>query len=153
MEDRLGLDRALHEWLATPLGRSWQATKVWQLRKVLPRLFGTAALQIGCTGGVNLLDSCVIPSRIHYGLQSYDASNFVRGIPEALPIDSKSIDVVLMPHTLDFAQDPHQVLREVQRVLRPDGHAVIIGFNPISLWGAWRMLPYMKRRAPWNGLF
>ena len=153
MEDRLESDRALHEWFATPLGRSWQAAKVWHLRKVLPRLFGTAALQIGCTGGVDLLDSCVIPSRIHYGLRCHNASNFVRGIPEALPFDAKSIDVVLMPHTLDFTQDPHQVLREVQRVLSPDGHAVIIGFNPLSLWGAWRMLPFMKRHTPWDGLF
>jgi SAM-dependent methyltransferase len=38
-------------------------------------------------------------------------------------------------HTLELAQDPHQALREVERVLMPEGRVVIVGFNPASLWG------------------
>ena len=99
------------------------------------------------------MESCVVPTRIHYGLQQYDSNIFVRGLPEALPFEGKSVDVVLMPHTLDFAEDPHQVLREVQRVLSPEGYAVILGFNPISLWGFWRVLVKRQRRVPWCGQF
>jgi SAM-dependent methyltransferase len=54
---------------------------------------------------------------------------------DALPFPANSIDLVLMPHTLDFARDPHATVAEVERVLRPEGRVVIVGFNPMSLWG------------------
>ncbi|HUN94371.1 MAG TPA: methyltransferase domain-containing protein [Burkholderiaceae bacterium] len=52
-----------------------------------------------------------------------------------LPFASQSIDLVVMPHILEFAPEPHQVLREVDRVLVAEGHVIISGFNPTSLWG------------------
>ncbi len=52
----------------------------------------------------------------------------------ALPFESASLDLVLMPHTLERAADPHATLREVARVLVPEGHVVIAGLNPLSLW-------------------
>jgi len=54
---------------------------------------------------------------------------------EELPFAAQSIDLVVMPHVLEFAQEPHQVLREVDRVLVPEGQVIITGFNPASLWG------------------
>ncbi len=54
---------------------------------------------------------------------------------EQLPFASQSMDLVVLPHALEFAEDPHRVLREVERVLMPEGQVVISGFNPISLWG------------------
>jgi SAM-dependent methyltransferase len=54
---------------------------------------------------------------------------------DALPFDSASLDLVVLPHTLELAHDPHQTLREVERVLVPEGRVVIVGFNPASLWG------------------
>ena len=59
----------------------------------------------------------------------------VRGSPEFLPIETNSIDLVLLPHVLEFSSNPHQILREVQRVLMPEGHVIVCGFNPRSLWG------------------
>lgn len=55
-----------------------------------------------------------------------------------LPFPSSSLDLVVMPHTLEVTADPHLTLREVERVLRPEGRLVMTGFNPASLWGAWR---------------
>lgn len=55
---------------------------------------------------------------------------------DALPFPANSIDLVVMPHTLDFCRDPHLSLREVERVLVPEGRVVIVGFNPLSAWGA-----------------
>jgi SAM-dependent methyltransferase len=55
---------------------------------------------------------------------------------EELPFETQSLDLVVLPHVLEFASDPHQVLREVDRVLRPEGRMIISGFNPVSLWGA-----------------
>jgi SAM-dependent methyltransferase len=54
---------------------------------------------------------------------------------EALPFPSSSLDLVVMPHTLELAQDPHLALSEASRVLMPEGRLVIVGFNPVSLWG------------------
>jgi SAM-dependent methyltransferase len=69
---------------------------------------------------------------------------------EALPIASESVDLLLLPHVLEFAADPHQVLREVDRVLRPEGRVIVSGFNPISIWGARQVFlkPLPKRVAP-----
>jgi SAM-dependent methyltransferase len=53
-----------------------------------------------------------------------------------LPFASQSIDLVVLTHVLEFSAEPHQVLREVERVLIPEGQVIICGFNPASLWGA-----------------
>jgi SAM-dependent methyltransferase len=54
---------------------------------------------------------------------------------DALPFPDASIDLVVLPHALELARDPHHTLREVERVLVPEGRVVIAGFNPASLWG------------------
>jgi SAM-dependent methyltransferase len=63
---------------------------------------------------------------------------------DALPFPSDSIDLVVLPHALEFANDPHQVLREVERVLRPEGRIVISGLNPASLWGLRQRLSHAR---------
>ncbi len=55
---------------------------------------------------------------------------------EDLPFETQSLDLIVMPHVLEFCPEPHQLLREVERVLLPEGRVIITGFNPISLWGA-----------------
>jgi len=59
---------------------------------------------------------------------------------EALPFPSNSLDLVVLPHALELARDPHHTLREVERVLVPEGRVVIAGFNPASLWGMWQRM-------------
>ncbi len=54
---------------------------------------------------------------------------------DALPFDTHSLDLVVLPHTLELAADPHRTLREVERVLVAEGRVVILGFNPASMWG------------------
>jgi SAM-dependent methyltransferase len=54
---------------------------------------------------------------------------------DALPFPNASIDLVVLPHSLELARDPHRALREVERVLVPEGRVIIAGFNPASLWG------------------
>lgn len=68
----------------------------------------------------------------------------------ALPFASNSIDLIVLPHVLEFSDDPHQILREVERVLIPEGQVLILGFNPISLWGM-RRLCGRAAEFPWNG--
>lgn len=69
----------------------------------------------------------------------------VEGLDE-LPFRPQSVDLVVMPHVLEFAHDPHQTLREVERILRPEGRVVVCGFNPVSLWGVRAALPASRQR-------
>jgi SAM-dependent methyltransferase len=63
-----------------------------------------------------------------------------------LPFEAQSVDLVVLPHTLEFTPDPHRLLREVERVLMPDGRLVIAGFNSLSLWGMRQSIGRMTRR-------
>lgn len=155
------------DWFDTPLGRSLQAVEAHRLRAVLPSLYGTVALQLGRIGKLDLLDACIAPTRI---VVEEDSDWYGGNCPveqrltglrtvcaqaqaDALPLDERSIDVALLPHTLDFSDDPHPVLREVSRVLRPEGHVVILGFNPMSLWGVRRLVARHPRSVPWSAHF
>jgi SAM-dependent methyltransferase len=140
-------------WFDSALGRALQAAESQQLRAVLPTLYGTVALQLGRIGEFDLMDACVAPTRILLDTRAGSERCQVRALVEELPLDGKSVDVAILPHTLDFSTDPHQVLRETARVLRPEGHAVVLGFNPVSLWGVRRLFARRPRAAPWCGNF
>ena len=64
---------------------------------------------------------------------------------DALPFPDSSIDLVVLPHALELARDPHHALREVERVLVPEGHVVISGFNPASLWGLRQRFGHLRQ--------
>ena len=53
----------------------------------------------------------------------------------AWPWPADSLDLVVLPHTLERSADPHACLREVARVLIPEGQVLITGLNPWSWWG------------------
>ena len=65
---------------------------------------------------------------------------------DALPFEAASLDLVVLPHALELARDPHLALREVERVLVPEGRVIIVGFNPASLWGTRQKLGRLRRR-------
>ena len=75
-----------------------------------------------------------------------------RGDGAELPVVSASVDLVLLPHVLEFSENPHQILREVERVLVPDGHLVLTCFNPMSLWGIRNTFTRLDS-YPWSGRF
>lgn len=156
LQQRSAHRRRLNAWFERPLGRALLANEAHRLRAILPGLFGTVAVQLGRAGRIDLLDSCMAPTRVVFDLPNgvpSTARTAVMSVPDALPLDQRSVDVALLPHTLEFAPDPHQVLREVQRVLAPEGHVVILGFNPFSLWGLRKLVTRRSRRVPWCGQF
>jgi len=111
-------------------------------------IFGFHAIQIGLPE-CPFLDQSRIAAR---WTVDYDAPAQVRADPHWLPFPENSLDLVVLPHGLEFTADPHQLLREVYRAVRPEGQVVISGFNPFSLFGAKR---YFGREQvpPWNGSF
>ena len=71
----------------------------------------------------------------------------------ALPFPESSLDMVALPHTLELCGDPHSALREVARVLVPEGRVVISGFNPVSLWGLRQRRDHVYQRFGRSALF
>ncbi|MEE8482148.1 MAG: methyltransferase domain-containing protein [Acidiferrobacterales bacterium] len=142
------------DWFDSPLGLSLQACEANRLRSILPSLYASNAVQLGRLGNRDLFESCTAPRRILLDIPIVAGDCTVQAAPEALPFEHNSIDMALLPHTLDFSIDPHQVLREVERVLMPESHVVILGFNPLSFWGLKRKLTRKRNvQTPWNGQF
>jgi SAM-dependent methyltransferase len=137
------------DWLETPQGRyvlDWERSKYDQL---VADIFGFNAAQVGLPG-IDYLRA----NRMPFRFRSDDAGAAeVRSDPQFLPFASNSLDLVVLPHVLEFDDNPHQVLREVERVLVPEGSVVVAGFNPFSLWGAKRKLSRRKELPPWRGRY
>ena len=147
---------SLERWFDASPGRLLLNAEKDFLDEIGRELFGYYLLQVGCLRfGEDLL--CQSQARHHVRLSPGEFSRFVPGRvggdPAALPIKSDTIDNVVLPHTLDFSGDPHQVLREVERILIPEGRVVILGFNPWGVWGAWRWLRIRRKAIPWCGHF
>lgn len=138
-------------WLESPLGRYVLAKEQALFDRTLQDIFGFNALQIGLTQ-VNFLENCRIPYKFSVGNLSENLNCQVIAISHQLPILANSIDLILLPHTLDFSEDPHHTLTEAERVLVGEGHLIIAGFNPISSWGLKRLM-YRKSQEPWNAQF
>ena len=145
---------ALSTWLETAPGRYVLAWEQEQFDALVADIFGFNAVQIGLLELPALRSNRMpfvfaageFPDPTSHGDRTNDdggdgrasASRMpaqIRVHLEELPFASQSIDLLVLPHALEFADDPHRVLREVERVLMPEGQVVISGFNPMSLWG------------------
>lgn len=148
---------SLHEWFARVPGSLIVDAEVDELNRMLPDLFGYHLLQVGRLGEADLMAQSRILHRHEVRIDDSTVCaprySTVRGLARSLPIESHSVDVLILPHVLEFEDDPHAALREVFRVLVPEGHLIIFGFNPWSLLGFWRLV--LRRRAvmPWRGSF
>jgi SAM-dependent methyltransferase len=156
-EDPVAARRALRRWYKGNLGQTLLNEERQILDDVLPNLFGYHLLQVGAPVDVNLLEA----SRVSHCMVLDDTPDGERGNmlhclygeAAALPIASDSVDVLVLPHTLEFEANPHEVLREADRALVPEGHVVILGFSPWSLWGIWRLAAGWRNHTPWCGRF
>lgn len=130
----------LSAWLNTPLGQYLLGWEKQLLDKAVEDIFGYNALQLGLPI-LPALENNRMPNRWLVLEKDLSPSDISSAKPDlitnfdALPFEEQSIDLVILPHTLDLAADPHATLREVTRVLRPEGKVVITCINPASLWG------------------
>ncbi|WP_148862673.1 class I SAM-dependent methyltransferase [Marinobacter fonticola] len=145
---------AFEGWFQTPLGRALLADQRAQIDAQLARHSGAHQLLISVSHRLPLARSTDFSMRMmttpHW--TSHLPDGLVVCNPEELPFPSESVDLVVMHHTHDFSERPHQVVREAARILRSSGHLVIIGFNPFSLWGL-RKLMARRQQPPWSGRF
>jgi len=139
----------LSDWFATPRGEYVLRWERGQFDSAVEDVFGFNAVQVGLPR-IDFLRRNRIVLRTHLGLET--GSELLADSVD-LPLASGSIDLVVLPHVLEFSADPHGILREAARVLMPDGQIVISGFNPLSLWGMRRALGPGRREFPWCGRF
>ena len=136
------------EWIESPLGQYLIGHEQAYFDKTVADVFGYNAFQLGLPE-IDFLKSSRIPLQCRVG----PAANVdVRSDFRDLPIASNSADLVLLPHLLEFAEHPHQILREVARVLMPEAHVILSVFNPYSLWGL-RHAFHRQQDFPWRGRF
>ena len=146
--------KRLREWYNKPLGKMLQTHEREQLDEILSDMFGYYLVQVGYPHDENLFGSSRISTRFVIDTDNGEKDSLsLRAAPDHLPIATNCLDVLLLPHTLEFEDDPHQVLREADRVLMPEGHLIILGFNPWGLWGLWRLILSRLGQPPWCGRF
>lgn len=125
----------------------WQKFFGYHLLKV-----GALSHEISCEASpIKHQISCCV-SRSFSGYHSDCKANII-GELDDLPILEHSIDVCLLSHALEFSLDPHHVIREANRVIIPNGYLIITGFNPLSLAGLNTLVPYRRKKNPWNEHF
>jgi len=144
-----GARAALAEWLATPQGRYVLDWEVAQFERATEDVFGYRAVQAGLPG-FDFLRGNRMPFRFSLALE---AGATLAADPLQLPLASQSVDLVALPHVLEWAADPHLVLRETERVLIPEGQVVISGFNPLSLWRLRQAFASRSAGAPWDARY
>ncbi len=144
---------ALRDWFSTPAGMRLAVMERRMIMRLSQDIFGYQAIQVHDFGvGENLLEDCPVKQHWMLDLGASEHSALL-AIGEQLPVATDSVDLVLLPHSLDFAIDPYSVVREVERVLIPEGRVLIVGFNPISLWGLYRLVLRWQHKVPWCGHF
>ena len=158
------------DWLKTPPGKYLLAWEREQFNQTVSDIFGYHALQLGFPE----LDALRANRILHQWLAvptfanavkhrtALDASSSQQNAkplaalvtdPGVLPFSANSLDLLVLPHTLELSQDPHATLREVERVLVPDGRVVISGLNPTSLWAMRQRRAHFYQRFGRSDLF
>ncbi|MGI4812408.1 MAG: class I SAM-dependent methyltransferase [Janthinobacterium lividum] len=144
-------------WTDSPAGRYILQWEQAQLDLMASDIFGYNAVQLGLPQLDGLRENRM-PSRAialdagSPASQPFELPSAVSGRTTLwcdfleLPFETQSIDLLVLPHTLEFARDPHTLLREAARVLVPEGRLIIIGFNSLSLWGMRHSIGRMSRR-------
>jgi SAM-dependent methyltransferase len=133
-------------WFEGPLGRHVIAAEQALMERALAQAFGFLLVQVGHWGTPGaLLGGSRVPRNL-IAAPTPAERDAVRCEPHELPFPASSVDVVVLPHTLERVQQPHAVIREAERVLVGEGHLVVLGFRPWGAWGVKRLLAH--RRFP-----
>jgi SAM-dependent methyltransferase len=139
---------SLSGWFATPQGAYVLAWELAQYDSAVDDVFGFRAVQVGLPE-VDFLRQNRIQFRFTLALEPGAA---LAADPLQLPLASQSADLIALPHVLEFHPNPHEVLREAERVLMPEGQMIISGFNTASLWRL-RQLFSFRKESPWDAKF
>jgi SAM-dependent methyltransferase len=141
-----------NHWLTQFLGKCVLEAEQKTLTRIYAEYYGKYAVLIGVPHQYSLLTSNVMSNHVmisplinkHAHIESIESDFY------ELPIVPGSIDLVVLPHTLEFVDNPHRLLLEACKIVKPEGDIIILGFNPFSFWGLKKYLTKNKNN-PWNG--
>jgi len=135
----------LQSWYSSALGQELYKEEVNAIKQLLDTCFGYNILQLGQISSENILESTRIKNKTllncHINNVNQDA---IVCLLQRLAIKSNRVDVVLLYHCLEFDEYPHEILREVERILVPEGKLFIVSFNPYSMMGIWHYFLRIK---------
>jgi len=142
----------LERWYQGVLGQRLLEQITNKLDTVLNSSFGYYLLKAGT---VSIPDSKLTRCRIRYQFDFSSNSDFydVQSKLYALPVASESVDLFILFHGLSQSSQPHEILREIDRVLIPEGKLIVIDFNPFSLWGVRHFFQSWLEKPPWSGRY
>ena len=154
----------MNEWFFTSLGKSVLSLEVEKCAEWLPSGYYPSSLQIGFPWldfvssiesrqkfTIDTMPAATIPDMPEISEINSEQNFRIISSPAALPFAEKSMDLVVLPHTLDFCHNPHEVLRQVNQILVAEGCIVIIGFNAMSAYGLIHWLKKRTKTLPWRG--
>lgn len=135
---------SLTNWYNQPLGQTLSHFENTELSQLLPHYHGQLLLQLGGETLLPALNSSPVTKK--FGIPTNLYASYT-----ALPIATESVDIAILWHSLETEKQPEMMLNEVWRTLTANGHLIIMGFNPLSLWGIKALLD--QTTAPWNSHF
>jgi len=130
----------LADWLESPAGQRLRQAEHAVAAEPLRRVFGCQLLQVGAWGQADEFIGMAGTARRAVCAEQPGPGVGFLAEDWQLPVASHSVDAVLLPHTLERSSEPHQLLRECERVLTGGGRLIVLGFNPWSVLGVRRLL-------------
>lgn len=144
------------EWYTTPLGQALLNMEAKFISRFVGISYRQLILQVGSLGwedrflDQDLFNNIIVLDR---AMCCHENTQIIWANVTEIPVSSETIDFVILPHTLEFEKDQHQVLREITRVLKPEGRLLILGFNPWSFYHMRHFMPIVRNKMPWCGNF
>lgn len=146
----------LFAWYQTPRGKLLKDLEAEYLKKSITVSCKQNILQIGGLGWESEFIDCSLYKSYTVldakGL-GCDKAQKIQSKAYCLPLRTDSMDMIIVPHLLEFDTHRFQTMREIERVLKPEGLLVILNFNPWSLWVRYQFLWDKKMADSWGGHF
>lgn len=144
----------VENWQDFPNGELLKQLENNSIIQRLTLCFGNHLLKIGSLASAMDTTDCRINHQVSLAnLSSRTQSTGVIGEIDELPFVQHAIDTAIVSHVLEFSADPHQTLREVHRILMPNGNLILTVFNPLSLILAGKLWPFKSNKSFWNSRF
>lgn len=138
-------------WFYSPAGQTYLAVEQAAINRQLAPIYGVHLAQLGILDDAALYSASQVTHCFSMGERlSSRAKHGCITEWHRLPLEQHSVDCVLLHHVLEFSPDPHALLREAARIVRPEGHILIAQFNPYSVFAAQHRLSWRLRKSAWR---
>lgn len=144
--------KILIDWFYTPKGRLLKMQETAYIKQAITVSCKQVIVQIGALGWENDYIDCSTYEQFYViddEQIAWHQTKQIKSLSYTLPFKSESVDLVILPHMLEFSANKHEILREVDRVLKPEGKLIILGFNPWNTYIYSQYIRYREKGAPW----